>query len=53
VLTEEQLRVLERAQEENQENGEIETAYHGHLGAQNTYSKAAFAKLPTLPVVFA
>jgi len=37
VLTEEQLRALERAREEKEAHGEIETAHPGYLGAQDTY----------------
>src|SRR5215207_5825193 len=37
ILTEEQVRALEKAKEENQAHGEIETAHPGYLGAQDTY----------------
>src|SRR5262245_27525990 len=37
ILTEEQVRALEKAQEEKQAHGEIETAHPGYLGAQDTY----------------
>ncbi len=37
VLTEEQLRALERAREEKEAHGEIETAHPGYLGTQDTY----------------
>lgn len=37
VLTEEQLRAMERAREEKEAQGEIETAHPGYLGAQDTY----------------
>jgi transposase InsO family protein len=37
VLTEEQLRAMERAREEKEAHGEIETAHPGYLGAQDTY----------------
>src|SRR5690242_15847041 len=37
VLTEEQLRALERSREEKEAHGEIETANPGYLGAQDTY----------------
>jgi transposase InsO family protein len=37
VLTEDQVRVLERAREEKQAHGEIETEHPGYLGAQDTY----------------
>jgi transposase InsO family protein len=37
VLTEDQLRALERAREEKEAHGEIETAHPGYLGAQDTY----------------
>ena len=37
ILTEEQVRVLERAREEKQAHGEIETEHPGYLGAQDTY----------------
>jgi transposase InsO family protein len=37
ILTEEQLRALEKAKEEKQATGEIETEHPGYLGAQDTY----------------
>ena len=37
VLTEEQLRALERAREEKEAQGEIETLHPGYLGTQDTY----------------
>jgi transposase InsO family protein len=37
ILTEEQLRALERAKSEKVADGEIETAHPGYLGAQDTY----------------
>lgn len=37
VLTEEQLLVLERAKEEKEARGEIETEHPGYLGAQDTF----------------
>lgn len=37
ILTEDQLRALERAKEEKTAEGEIETAHPGYLGAQDTY----------------
>ena len=37
VLTEEQLRAMERSREEKEAHGEIETAHPGYLGAQDTY----------------
>jgi transposase InsO family protein len=37
VLTKEQLRAMERAREEKEAHGEIETAHPGYLGAQDTY----------------
>ena len=37
ILTEEQLRALERAREEKEAHGEIETAHPGYLGTQDTY----------------
>jgi transposase InsO family protein len=37
VLTEEQLRAMERAREEKEAHGEIESAHPGYLGAQDTY----------------
>src|ERR1700746_1544082 len=37
VLTEEHLRAMERAREEKEAHGEIETAHPGYLGAQDTY----------------
>ena len=36
-LTEDQLRTMERAREEKEAHGEIETAHSGYLGAQDTY----------------
>lgn len=37
ILTEDQLRALERAKEEKAARGEIETEHPGYLGAQDTY----------------
>jgi transposase InsO family protein len=37
VLTEEQLRAMERAREEKEAHGEIESAHPGYLGTQDTY----------------
>jgi transposase InsO family protein len=37
ILTEDQLRALERAREEKQAHGEIETEHPGYLGSQDTY----------------
>jgi len=37
VLTEDQIRALERAKEEKEAHGEIETMHPGYLGAQDTY----------------
>ena len=37
ILTEDQLRALERAREEKVAHGEIETEHPGYLGAQDTY----------------
>ncbi len=37
ILTEEQLKALERAKQEKEANGEIETEHPGYLGAQDTY----------------
>lgn len=37
ILTEEQLRTLEKAREEKQAHGEIETEHPGYLGSQDTY----------------
>src|SRR5512146_2758042 len=37
ILTEDQLRALERAREEKQAHGEIETLHPGYLGTQDTY----------------
>src|SRR5512146_1831197 len=37
VLTEDQLRALERAREEKEAQGEIETEHPGYLGAQDTF----------------
>jgi transposase InsO family protein len=37
ILTEEQLRALEKAKEEKQAHGEIETEHPGYLGAQDTF----------------
>src|SRR5438477_13174002 len=36
VLTEDQLRAMERAREEKEAHGEIETAHPGYLGTQDT-----------------
>lgn len=37
ILTEDQLRALEKAREEKQAHGEIETEHPGYLGCQDTY----------------
>ena len=37
VLTEAQVRALEKAKQEKEAHGEIETAHPGYLGAQDTY----------------
>jgi transposase InsO family protein len=37
ILTEEQLRALEKAKEEKQAHGEIETEHPGYLGSQDTF----------------
>ena len=37
ILTEEQLRALEKAREEKEAHGEIETEHPGYLGAQDTF----------------
>jgi len=37
ILTEDQIRALEKAKEEKEAHGEIETAHPGYLGAQDTY----------------
>ena len=37
ILTEDQVRALERAREEKQAHGEIETEHPGYLGSQDTY----------------
>ena len=37
ILTEVQLKALERAKQEKEANGEIETEHPGYLGAQDTY----------------
>ena len=37
ILTEDQLRALERAKEKKEAHGEIETHHPGYLGAQDTY----------------
>lgn len=37
LLTEDQVRALEKAKEEKQAHGEIDTAHPGYLGAQDTY----------------
>lgn len=37
ILTEDQLRALERAREEKESHGEIETEHPGYLGCQDTY----------------
>jgi transposase InsO family protein len=38
VLTESQVRAMEKAKQEKEAHGEIETAHPGYLGAQDTYS---------------
>lgn len=40
ILTEDQVRALERAREEKVARGEIETEHPGYLGAQDTYTSA-------------
>ena len=37
ILTEDQLRAMERAREEKEAHGEIETEHPGYLGSQDTY----------------
>ena len=37
ILTEEQVKALEKAKEEKSARGEIETLFPGYLGAQDTY----------------
>jgi transposase InsO family protein len=37
VLTEQQVRAMEKAKQEKEAHGEIETAHPGYLGAQDTY----------------
>ena len=37
ILTEDQVRALEKAREEKQAHGEIETEHPGYLGSQDTY----------------
>lgn len=37
ILTEDQLHAMERAREEKEAHGEIETAHPGYLGSQDTY----------------
>ena len=37
VLTEEQVRAMEKAKQEKEAHGEIDTAHPGYLGAQDTY----------------
>jgi hypothetical protein len=37
ILTEEQVRALEKAKEEKESHGEIESLHPGYLGAQDTY----------------
>jgi transposase InsO family protein len=37
VLTEQQIRAMEKARQEKEAHGEIETAHPGYLGAQDTY----------------
>src|ERR1700758_4709357 len=37
VLSEQQVRAMEKAQQEKEAHGEIETAHPGYLGAQDTY----------------
>src|SRR6266849_2060324 len=45
ILTEDQVRALEKAKQEKEAHGEIETEHPGYLGSQDTYSKLAFVKL--------
>lgn len=44
ILTEDQVRALEKTREEKQAHGEIETEHPGHLDSQDAYCKAAFVK---------
>jgi len=37
ILTEDQLRALEKAKQEKEAHGEIETAHPGYLGSQDTF----------------
>ena len=37
VLTEQQVRAMEKAKQEKEAHGEIDTAHPGYLGAQDTY----------------
>jgi transposase InsO family protein len=37
ILTEDQVRAMEKAKQENEAHGEIETEHPGYLGAQDTY----------------
>ncbi len=37
ILTEEQVTALEKAKEQKEAHGEIETQHHGYLGSQDTY----------------
>jgi transposase len=40
VLTEQQVRAMEKAKPDQEAHGEIETAHPGYLGAQDTYTSA-------------
>jgi hypothetical protein len=37
ILTEDQVRALEKAKQEKEAHGEIETEHPGYLGSQDTY----------------
>ena len=47
ILTESQLAALEKVREEQEAHGEIDSEHPGYLGAQDTYSRVALAKLYT------
>ncbi|MBM3279981.1 MAG: IS481 family transposase [Candidatus Handelsmanbacteria bacterium] len=45
ILTEEQLQALEKAKQEKEAHGEIETQHPGYLGAQDTYYVGTIKKI--------
>ena len=45
ILTEDQLRALEKAKKEKEAHGEIETEHPGYLGAQDTYYVGTIKKI--------